>query len=1009
MALLRSIIFIPLFSLFLFHTSSNAMDDSKAEKGNSTPKKQRYFHSQDTTKKQEIINTTNNANSRGESSESTDTAENNVLKDSTSEEEVYTEATKIKKSTSASNLLNRVKSGGHAIKEIVTPDKDNIKNVRKKVSRVFSNKSKGTDKEDNDKGIEEKESEPENQIIHLTPVESPVMETNDSAPERKRVQRHRSWGKKPHIIIKKTDEIPSENNEGNNNPQQQLSKSRFLSASDDNIPFLDEKTAMLPQENLRQARGLRRGKSAYELNLSEENTSRKEQRSKKRLSHGRPLERSPSEALHRQDFENHDEELSPRQYRNLQLSGSYQKNLLQEGLSLYLDQGGQPLTHQPTSPRYQPISPRYQQPSPRLAHSVEKKASSRTIRSADSEEYLEESNENEESFVLSLDQQPSLCALRYEKDRGNASFIKIIDNRLFRPDPRVVVGMGVLGSLMFATLPPTAMTGINVNVTGYYFGIPPGEWLSTTLVTTFMTTFTLALLKEGYEGGQTIGWPIWKAMKACYACCGGTKDQEDILSAPLFIGAEYTWKIGYKKSLLHYGINGFSLIAALSEGILPAALLSSVWAKDFSNLIIPFGACLLMRYTGQAYNANTRILRYLLKGYLNQEPNGKFVYMDNNRQDEETENNFYEQNLHPEQATRYKKAVREAIQRSLCEVKESDEIAKEKYEIVNVERDKIKGLSIDEKAYFALSALMNRPTIGVSANISNMGKVEFCPPTLNCLKIHYQNSMLLLQKPIEFIKIPLKALALVGAGMAIEQGVKIVLQYWQPDASWTPLLINASSGTLIAFYATKELLHIAKAVKEYNAPKASLATVSNFSLASFGAIVPAGFSALVGVALGFQYVDESESSQKWKALTIAYAFDTFLSGHSHFKNKLQGFLTAAVTTIPEYTKECVVEYTPQIIKRGVAYLKEGIVNNTPECLTKFMSQPYDSLSGYLGLFHQRSWLWSWHHDLDEKVNDDNDAVTNASLYFTTQENQSADIYSDDEFSNNRENVEYLLQ
>jgi hypothetical protein len=74
-----------------------------------------------------------------------------------------------------------------------------------------------------------------------------------------------------------------------------------------------------------------------------------------------------------------------------------------------------------------------------------------------------------------------------------------------------------------------------------------------------------------------------------------------------------------------------------------------------------------------------------------------------------------------------------------------------------------------------------------------------------------------------------------------------------------------------------------------------------------------------------------------------------------------------------------------------------------------MSQPYDSLSGYLGLFHQRSWLWSWHHDLDEKVNDDNDAVTNASLYFTTQENQSADIYSDDEFSNNRENVEYLLQ
>lgn len=990
------------------------MDDfSNKAREQSQPK--RYFHRQNSQEKVKTIGTTNNAGSGDETSirisltNSTDSAEDNALDDFEKKEEIYTDAVKIKRSNSLSGMLKRVKSGGQAIKEKMSREQimRDEESLKRRASRLFSNKDKGKEEKDT---YEEEKLNCEKQVTLVEPIKLPVINTNDFVPEiletpeleRSKIQRQRSWGKNPQNVTRKTRD-PLVNGE-ENSYQQSLSKSH------DNIPSVNEKTAMLAEGGQQQKRTVRRGKSAYNLNetgkLNErgENISRKERQSWKRRSHERPLERSPSQA-YGWHIENQ-EDLSPRQCRNLSSSKrlSQRKNPLQEGLSLYLNENGQPLENQPVSPRYQPTTPR-------LSHSAKKEIPTNITEfsnsEAPSEEFFEESQEYKESSILSFNQKYSSLVLPYEKNRGDASFIRIIDNRLFRPDPRMVVSFGVLGSMTFAVLPPTAMTGVNVNVTGYYFNIPPGEWLSTTLVTTFMTTFTLALLKEGYEWGQTVGWPVWNAMKDCYSCYTKEKEEEDVLSTPLFCGAGYTWEIGYRKSLLYYGINLFSFTAALSEGILPFALLSSVWAKDFSHLIIPFGTCVLVRYTGQAYNANTKLLRYLWQDYINQEPKGKFDYMGDGLKDEEVESYFYKENLDPEKAKKHKKAVREAIQLSLREGEENDEVLKEKYEIVKSERDIIKGLSIEEKGYFALSALMSHSMPDEPMDFPRRKAIEFCPPTTNCLKVEYQKGISLIQKPVEFIKIPLKALALVGAGMAIEQGLRIVFQYWQPYSPWTPLLINASSGTLIALYATKELLYMAKAVKEYSSPKASLVSVPNFSLASFGATVPAGFSALVGVALGFQYVEESESSQKWKALMIAYGLDTFLSGHTHFKNKLQGFLTDAVTTIPEYTKECVVDYTPQFIKSGASYLKEGIVNKTPECLTDGLSSCYNFCSKYISPFYQRSWLWKWHHELDEKVNDDNDSVTNASLYFTHQ-GQFTDMGSEDELSGYGKNVEYYV-
>lgn len=1027
MHLLRSIGLISLVSFIFSNGTSNAMDDfSNKEREQSQPK--RYFHRQNSQEKVKTIGTTNNAGSGDETStrtsrtNSADSAEDNV-DDFEKKEEIYTDAVKIKRSNSLSGMLKRVKSSGQAIKEKMSREQigRDDEGLKRKASRLFFNKDKG--KEEKDTYEEEEKINSEKQVTLVEPTKLPVINSNDSVPEtletpeveaepeqkpgRGKIQRQRSWGRNPQMVTRKKQD-PLVNEEGNSY-QQSPSK------SDDNIPSLNEETAMLPERGQQQKRTVRRGKSAYDLNETGkpnergENISRKERQSWKRLSHERPLERSPSQAYgwHIES----QEDLSPRQRRNLSSSKrlSQRRNPLQEGLSLYLNENGQPLDNQPLSPRYGRMSPR-------LAYSANKKETLIKITELSDLEILSGGcdksgyDDEESSFSFgdgreqSLDgQEQSPLALKYEKNRGNASFIRIVDNRLFRPDPRMVVGLGVLGSMTFAALPPTAMTGVNVNVTGYYFNIPPGEWLSTTLVTAFMTTFTLALLKEGYEWGETISWPVWKGMKACYSCYTGTKEQEDVLSAPLMDGAEYTWEIGYKKSLTYYGINLFSFTAALSEGILPFALLSSVWAKDFSHLIIPFGTCVLVRYTGQAYNANTKLLRYLWQDYINQEPKGKFDYMGDGLKDEEVESYFYKENLDPEKAKEHKKAVREAIQQSLREGEENEGIAKEKYEIVDAERSKIRGSSLDEKEYFALSALIIKPMPDTLVSSANMYEIDLCRPSLNCLKAHYQKGIFLIQKPVDFIKIPLKALALVGAGIAIEQGLRIVLQYWQPDSPWTPALISASSGTLIALYATKELLHMAKAVKEYSSPKASLATVSNFSLASLGATVPAGFSALVGVALGFQYVDESESSQKWKALMIAYGLDTFLSGHTHFKNKLQGFLTAAVTTIPEYTKECVVEYTPQFIKNGAGYLKEGIINNTPKFIEDGLSSSYNLCSKYMSPFYQRSWLWKWHHDLDEKVNDDNDSVTNAALYFTI-EGQLPGGGSDDESFNGQDTV-----
>lgn len=939
-ALLKSVILIP---LFLSCTISHAAEETKGDKFN-TSKQKRYFH---TPKPVKQYTSSEEENPISNTASST---EDDSLDDS--ETDGIVEAKPFKRE-------NRVRKMARS----ASRNRDKLK---KMPSKLFKKNNYQTIEEENTASEEEntdiKEQDPhsEKQITFSNPIEPTADNSKALVPEysqKPKIQRQRSWGKNPHIT---NNQPPSRND-------------------------ADESTPIIPQIRLEQpnpAHGL----------LIETNVSRK----KKRLSHQRPLERSSIKPLPGREGA-----LSPRGYLDPRLEKALlqERNPLQEGLSFYLNENGQPLGHQLTSPRSQLTSPRSQPTSPRLNHSTEKETTINLASFFEPEGFTEDSFRTDQE-TSSLKQDQPLLVVKYEENRGSAPFIRIMDNRSYRPDPRAVIGSGVLGSLIFAAFPPTAMTGINVNVTGYYFDIPPGEWLSTTLVTTFMTTFTLALLKEGYEWGQALGWPIWHAMKACYSRCTETKEHEDALSMPLFEGAEYTWKIGYKKNLLHYGGNGFSLIAALPEGILPTALLSLVWAKDYSNLIIPFGACLLVRYAGQGYNANTRIVRYLLKDYLNQEPDGGFVYMSNDLKSEEMENLFYQHNLDPKQAIKHKGLVREAIQRSLQITEENDDIAKRKYEIVNHERDIIRGISLNNKQYFALSALMSNPTVGTPIN----------PLIMNCLRVQCQKGLLLIQKPIEFLKIPLKALALVGAGMAIDQGVTIFTRYWLPNSS--PYLINASSGTLITFYAVKELLHLAKAVKEYGSPKASLATVPNFSLASFGATVPAGFSTLVGVILGFQYVDESESSQKWKALMAAYALDSFLSGHSHFKNKLQGFLTAAVTTVPEYTKECVVEYTPQFIKKGVTFLKEVIANKTPECLKGFMSNTYNFLSGYTRPFYQRSWLWKWHHDLDEEVNDGNDAVTNASFYFITQKSKSTDIYYDEssiyEGDAYEENVEYYF-
>lgn len=628
MYLLRSIGLISLVSFIFSNETSNAMDDfSNKEREQSQPK--RYFHRQNSQEKVKTIGTTNNAGSGDETSartsrtNSADSAEDNVDDFEKKEDIIYTDAVKIKRSNSLSGMLKRVKSSGQAIKEKMSREQigRDDEGLKRKASRLFSNKDKG--KEEKDTYEEEEKLNSEKQVTLVEPIKLPVINPNDSVPEtletpeleRGKIRRQRSWGRNPQIVTrKKQDPLESEKENGTQQPPLKL---QLLSSSESDLPPVSEQTAMLPQRNMQQKQALRRGRSAYKLGAGDENASRRQQQSWKRLSHERPLERSPSQAYgwHIES----QEDLSPRQCRNLSSSKrlSQRRNPLQEGLSLYLNENGQPLDNQPLSPRYGRMSPR-------LAYSANKKETLTKITELSDLEILSggcdksDSDDEESSFSFGDGQEQSLdgqgqspLALKYEKNRGNASFIRIVDNRLFRPDPRVVVGLGVLGSMTFAALPPTAMTGVNVNVTGYYFNIPPGEWLSTTLVTTFMTTFTLALLKEGYEWGETIGWPVWKGMKACYSCYTGTKEQEDVLSAPLMDGAEYTWEIGYKKSLTYYGINLFSFTAALSEGILPFALLSSVWAKDFSHLIIPFGTCVLVRYTGQAYNANTKLLRYL--------------------------------------------------------------------------------------------------------------------------------------------------------------------------------------------------------------------------------------------------------------------------------------------------------------------------------------------------------------------------------------------------------------
>jgi hypothetical protein len=417
-----------------------------------------------------------------------------------------------------------------------------------------------------------------------------------------------------------------------------------------------------------------------------------------------------------------------------------------------------------------------------------------------------------------------------------------------------------------------------------------------------------------------------------------------------------------------------------------------------------------MRNMGQGYNSTTKVARYLLKDCINQESEGEFKYTANDPNDQIIEECFHKQNVqNPRYTQEHKDSLHEAIHRSFISVDENDDEANEIYDIVNAERDKIRGVSIDDKNHFALRAL-TKITRNERADLANLIVTESyyshmrvaLNTLLSKMMDKYQKPIILIKKSTVISKIACKSCAIYGAYFVTEQGFKLFWTYFFQSPLDITQLTQATTGTVFTFYTLNQLFHIARTVEEFNTPKESVTTVPNISLASVCAVIPSICWTLMAVDLGFQNLDESCSSQKWKAFMVPYAIDTALSLHTHMKNKLQDFLTASVTTIPECIKESAVKCTPTC-------LTKGIKRATPQCLKRCMSSSYNFLSGCIpgfikescGLCYKRCWLNKWHVELDEAVEYEFDSVTLASLDFTIKE-----IDEDEESSTLGRNMQY---
>lgn len=611
----------------------------------------------------------------------------------------------------------------------------------------------------------------------------------------------------------------------------------------------------------------------------------------------------------------------------------------------------------------------------------------------------------------------------YRQNRGDAVFMKVMDELSFSPSRLPIVGCGVVGGLLFAVPCGTPMTAVAMNLTGDILKIPVGGWESTVLVSVFMTTFTLAVGTEGYERGQIIG-------RSIQACLPWGNQLEKVVVVPVFAG-QYRWKIGYE----NYLINSTALVMGAFTALLPTTLLPLVWAKNYPDLILPFVFFLFLRKAEEGYTLVKQTINDAFESQLDQGPEGEFVYTENAQQYKFAEEVFFRNNVkNHEQARKHKIHLLEMNQQFRSEMERNKDVAEEAYRIIQDEKDIIEGKSINQKQFFALSALLGKEVEGDGEDVvaitrriqeksSSLSKLE---NALGYMKILYNG-----------IKIVCKGgSTLISTPIIVEYGLEIFSEYLFPGSWVTKPLAYSLTGLIFTSNLITECLNTiedSKAIRDYNAHKVSFTHCRNVlssaslsgTISSVGAVVPAGFCTLIGVSLGFYSLDRWGVTTGWQTLMMApYVVNEFPPQFYFQKSKLEGFMIATVTTLPEtvstlsgyVSEKCI----PKALKR---FLRDEDGSSSccscfSKCIPKrFMgdddgsssccgcfSKCISSIKAYASLYRKRCWLRNWSNNLHHHVKTFYDTITNATLYFTTQ-TEAVDQYYEEE-SGDGDGVEY---
>lgn len=579
--------------------------------------------------------------------------------------------------------------------------------------------------------------------------------------------------------------------------------------------------------------------------------------------------------------------------------------------------------------------------SPRVTHS--EKPSPRyylTPRGQDVIDFDDSTTEIEREPLIETLGQFQSALTPYRSNRGSTQFIDVLDKGFFDPPfSWALFSAGALGTFC-GLIPSSPATGMLMYLTGDFLKLPHGQWTIFFPISTTMVTLTPVFARQFYERARIIATGL-----------SGYKRFETEVSVPLGNEKTYSWEIGFKQSFPHHLLNGYSFLAASFRALCYTGILVLA-EKNFPIFTGITGPFFFLSFLEQYYALGVHNLHHLFE---DKEPGGKF-----SSKNQSDGNKVMESHLpiSYQEAEYHRNHLLLMIQEFQNAMEDNKELTEEAFETINEARNTING-----KEWFTLSGLLLKPAQQKEKNISL---------TQSANSLLHSSPLTKIDNFLNYMHILCKGGTMIVRPIVMEYMLERVgTEFFNISPDVAIPLACAGAGLELVFKIIMEY----KAVKGDNIQRISLANFSkHLSLARILTFPPAGFFTLAGVFLGWQNMSRWGTPTLLKAqMMIPYIVDDLPSQSEFLTSKLQGLITAAVTTLPEYMGECAEKYSPHWLTMGGVMLS----NCFSQCIPTFFQK-------WTERYKQRSWLRKWSGDLYNCVETAFDTVTIASLYMTTQ-------------------------